>query len=188
MNMKFFTLPEDASPRLKAMHIAQLGMVLLTIIATFLTAVIPQKHKLFTFGLLYGLIFSSVTTTIIVRREQQAARTGALTKQKYIKYQVFKMIAATGLYIVAFIAFLASTPAKPESHSRSQGLFIGGVHINRYQGWILMMHFFNWVSLENVLNAACMCANKDPGLPMGWLVLLLLHDRQQARTHCSYRR
>jgi uncharacterized membrane protein len=123
-NMSSFTLglPEDASPRLKAAHIAQLGMTALTILATFLTAIIPQKHKLFTFGLLYGLIFSSITTTILVRREQQAART----------------------YIVAFIGFLASTPSKPESHSRSQGLFIGGVHVNKYQGWILWMHFFNW--------------------------------------------
>jgi uncharacterized membrane protein len=144
MNSFTLGLPEDASPRLKAVHIAQLGMTALTMVAIFLTAIIPQKHKVFTFGLLYGLIFSSITTTILVRREQQAARTGQLTKQKYVKYQVFKMIAAIGMYIVAFIAFLASTPSKPESHSRSQGLYIGGVHINKYQGWILWMHFFNW--------------------------------------------
>jgi uncharacterized membrane protein len=147
--LQFFTLPEDVSPRLKAIHIAQLGLTILTIFATFLTAVIPQKHKVFTFGLLYGLIFSSISTTLIVRREQQAARTGALTKQKYVKYQVVKLAAATGAYIVAFIAFLASTPSEPEPHSRSQGLWIGGVNVNKYQGWILWMHFFNWVSLAD---------------------------------------
>jgi hypothetical protein len=152
--LQFLTLPEDASPRLKAVHIAQLSITILTIVATFLTAVIPQKHKVFTFGLLYGLIFSCVSTTLIVRREQQAARTGALTKQKYVKYQVVKMVAATGAYIVAFIAFLASTPSEPESHSRRQGLFIGGVHVNKYQGWILWMHFFNWVSLAGELIGA----------------------------------
>jgi hypothetical protein len=143
--MKFLGLPDDASPRLKAIHGAQIGIVLLTIIATFLTAVIPQKHKTFTFGLLYSLIFTSITTTILVRKEQQAALKGVLSKDKFVKYQLLKMISAVGLYIVGFIAFLASTPSKGDPHrAGEQGLWIGGVKVNRYQGWIMWMHFFNW--------------------------------------------
>jgi hypothetical protein len=143
--MKFLGLPDDASPRLKAIHIAQVGIVSLTAIATFLTAVIPQKHKAFTFGLLYSLIFTSITTTILIRKEQLAASKGALTKDKYVKYQLLKMISAVGLYIVGFIAFLASTPKEGDSHKAGeQGLWIGGVKVNRYQGWIMWLHFFNW--------------------------------------------
>jgi hypothetical protein len=143
--MKFIGLPDDASPRLKGLHVAQIGMVLLTMFATLLTAVIPQQHKTFTFGLLYSLIFTSITTTILVRKEQQAAHKGALSKDKFVKYQLLKMISAVGLYIVGFIAFLASTPQKggPQKPGE-QGLWLGGVKVNRYQGWIIWMHFFNW--------------------------------------------
>lgn len=143
--MTFLGLPANASPRLKAVQIAQLSIVALTMIATFLTAVIPQKHKAFTFGLLSTLIFTSFTTTFILRREQQAARKDELTKSKYVKYQVIKLASAFGLSIVGFICFLAATPHEGEKHKPGeQGLWIGGVKVNRYQGWILWLNFFNW--------------------------------------------
>jgi hypothetical protein len=142
---KFFGLPADASPRLKAVQIAQISISLITIIATLLTAVIPQKHTAFTFGLLYGLIFSSITTTILVRREQLAAHKGALTKDKYVKYQLFKMLAAVGMYIIGFICWVASTPKEGDKkRPGEQGVWIGGVKLNRYQGWIMWLHVFNW--------------------------------------------
>jgi len=143
--MKFLGLPNDASPRLKALHIAQVGLITLTILATLLTAVVPSKHTKFTFGLLYSLIFTAITNTILLRKEQVAAAKGLLTKDKYVKYQLFKMISAVGLYIVGFILFVASSPSgNGEQTPVSHGLYLGGVRINRYRGWILWMHFFNW--------------------------------------------
>jgi hypothetical protein len=142
--MKFLGLPDDASPRLKAVQIAQASIVFLTMIATFLAAVIPQKHKAFTFSLLYSLIFTSITTTILVRKEQVAAAKGALTKDKYVKYQLLKMISAVGLYIIGFIAFVATPNGHDTQKVGEQGLWMNGVKVNRYQGWILWMHFFNW--------------------------------------------
>jgi hypothetical protein len=143
--MKFLGLPADASPRLKAVQIAQISISMITIVATLLTAVIPQKHTAFTFGLLYGLIFSSITTTILVRKEQIAAHQGALTKDKYVKYQLFKMIAAVAMYVVGFIAFVISSPNESDKlRDGEQGVVIGGVKLNRYQGWIMWLHVFNW--------------------------------------------
>jgi hypothetical protein len=142
--MKFLGLPDDASPRLKAVQIAQASIVFLTMIATFLAAIIPQKHKAFTFSLLYSLIFTSITTTILVRKEQVAAAKGALTKDKYVKYQLLKMISAVGLYIIGFIAFVATPNGHDTQKVGEQGLWMNGVKVNRYQGWILWMHFFNW--------------------------------------------
>jgi hypothetical protein len=138
-------LPADASPRLKALHIGQLSIVLVTVISTFFAAVIPQKHKAFTFGLLYSLILTSITTTFLVRREQVAAKAGVLTTSKFAKYQLFKIGAATGLYVLGFIAFLVTVPTGKDDHMPGmQGLWINGVKVNRYQGWILWMHTFNW--------------------------------------------
>jgi Co/Zn/Cd efflux system component len=142
--MKFFGFPSDASPRLKAVQIAQVVMVFLTMIATVLAAVIPQKHKAFTFSLLYSLIFTSITTTILVRKEQLALAAGALTKDKYVKYQLMKMISAVGLYIAGFILFVITPNGNDKQMQGEQGLWMNGVKVNRYQGWILWMHFFNW--------------------------------------------
>jgi hypothetical protein len=155
-NMKFLGLPDDASPRLKAVQIAQLSIVILTLIATFLAAVIPQKHKSFTFSLLYSLILTSITTTFLVRKEQLAAATGALTKDKYVKYQLIKMISAVGLYIVGFIMFLATPNGHDTQRMGEQGLWMKGVKVNRYQGWILWMHFFNWyVNIPGLRTTLC---------------------------------
>jgi len=160
--MQFLGLPSDASPRLKALQIAQLSIVFLTMIATFLTAVIPQEHKAFTFGLLYSLIGTSITTTILVRKEQLAALKGALTKDKYVKYQLFKMISAVGIYIIGFIAFLASPGGNHVQKPGEQGLWIHGVKINRYQGWIIWMSIFNWLFLwSSLFYSCCMTAKKQ---------------------------
>jgi hypothetical protein len=143
--MKLICLPDDAPRGLKIVQIAQVSIIFLTVIATFLTAVIPQKHKAFTFGLLYSLILTSITTTILVRKEQLAAAKNLLTKDKYAKYQLYKMAAAFALYFVGFIAWLASTPKEQESlRPGENGAVLGGVKINKYQGWIMWMHFFNW--------------------------------------------
>ena len=166
-NMTFLGLPADASPRLKAVQWAQLSIVFLTMIATFLTAVIPQQHKAFTFGLLYTLILSSFTTTIILRKEQQAALKGELTKSKYVKYQVIKLASAFGLSIVGFIAFVASTPQNGERlRPGEQGLVFFGVKVNKYQGWSMWLNFFNWY-VEQCFLIHVMNANHLQGLPLG---------------------
>tara|TARA_R110002003_G_scaffold562_10_gene20493 strand:- start:14597 stop:15028 length:432 start_codon:yes stop_codon:yes gene_type:complete len=143
--MTFIGLPADASPRLKALHVGQLSIVGLTMLATFLAAIVPQKHKIFTFGLLYSLILSSISTTVILRREQQSAAKGLLTKNKYMKYQFAKFGAAIGLHIVGFIMFVAITPAGPDVQKpREQGLWMNGYKVNKYQGWIMWLGIFNW--------------------------------------------
>jgi hypothetical protein len=144
MAFTLWALPREASPRLKGLQIAQLSVVGLTIFATFLAAVIPQKHKVFTFGLLYSLIFTSVTTTVLIRKEQAAAKAGALTKDKYAKYQLYKMASAAGLYVLGFVAFLASTSGNEQRKKGESGMWIGGVKVNRYQGWIIWLNIFNW--------------------------------------------
>lgn len=145
LTMNFLSLPDDASPRLKGLHIAQVGLIMFTIIATLLTAVVPSRHTKFTFGLLYSLIFTAITNTILIRKEQIAAFKNLLTKDKYVKYQLFKMISAFGLYCVGFILFLASTEKAPDSNTPiGQGMWIGGVRINIWRGLIMWMHFFNW--------------------------------------------
>jgi hypothetical protein len=141
----FLGLPRDASPRLKALQLAQVSVVALTLIASFLAAVISQKHKSFTFGLLYSLILTSFTTTYLVRKEQIAAKAGALTRQKFVRYQLFKIGAAVGLYVFGFIAFLVSVPNGKDDHMPGQqGLWINGVKVNTYQGWIIWLNIFNW--------------------------------------------
>lgn len=140
-----FALPRDTSPRLRILQLCQLSITGLTILATFFAAVIPSKHKSFTFGLLYSLILTSFTTTYLVYKEQKCAAQGILSKDKYVKYQLFKIIAAAGLYFVGFIAHLASSSGEKEvKHPGEQGLWIGNVKVNRWQGMILWMNFFNW--------------------------------------------
>lgn len=140
-----FALPRDASHKLRIIQLAQLSITALTIVATFLTAVVPSKHKGFTFGFLYYLIFTSITTTFLVYKEQVNAARGTLTKDKYVKYQLFKIIAAVGLTIVAFVASSA-TPSGPEDVHRpgEQGWWINGVKVNKWQGYIMKINFFNW--------------------------------------------
>ncbi|KAF2023838.1 hypothetical protein EK21DRAFT_118373 [Setomelanomma holmii] len=161
--MRFLGLPADASPRLKALHIAQLSIISLTMLATFLAAVIPQKYKAFTFGLLYSLILSSISTTVILRREQQTAAKGALTKNKYMKYQFAKFGAAVGLHIVGSIMFVAITPAGHDTlKPGQQGLVIGGYKVNKYQGWIMWLSIFNWLFLwASLFYSCCMTGNKQ---------------------------
>lgn len=101
------------------------------------------RHS-FTFGLLYSLILTSITTTFLIRKEQVRAANGTLGKDKYVKYQLFKIFAAAGLYVVGFVAFLASSGGNDTRKPGEQGLWIGGVKVNKWQGMILWIHFFNW--------------------------------------------
>jgi len=145
-NMPYsFALNRDTSPKLRILQLCQLSITGLTILATFLAAVIPSQHKGFTFGILYSLIFTSCTTTFLVHKEQIRAKQGTLTKDKYIKYQLLKIFAAVGMSVLAFIAS-AATPKGPIDTKipGQQGLWIGGVKVNKWQGMILWMVFFNW--------------------------------------------
>ncbi|KAH7366593.1 hypothetical protein BKA66DRAFT_425078 [Pyrenochaeta sp. MPI-SDFR-AT-0127] len=159
--MPFF--PAAGSPRLRAIQIAQSSIVIFTIVATLLTAAIPSKHKFFTFGLLYSLILSSITTTYLLRKEQIRAINGTLTKDKYVKYQLFKIIAAAGLYVVGFIGHVASPGGNDVQKPGEQGLWIGGVKINKWQGLIIWMNFFNWVFLWGGLFYSCCMTGQGQG-------------------------
>lgn len=136
--------PRDASPRLRGLQICQLGVVGLTVVFTFLAAVIPSKHKAFTFSLLYGLILTSITTSILINKEQKAAAQGMLTKDKYAKYQLWKIAAGFVMYFIAFIGFLVSPGGNEQLGRNENGLVINGVKINTFQSIILWTSTFNW--------------------------------------------
>lgn len=138
-------LPPTASPRLKVIQGLQLSVTALTILATFFAAVIPHKHKRFTFGLLYPLILISCSTTFLVHREQRRARQGTLTKQKYIKYQLCKLIAGFGLAVVGFVADVFTYDKNCDRKGVGEtGLWIRCIKVNTWQGAILWLNFFNW--------------------------------------------
>lgn len=140
----FFTLRGDVSPRLRALQFCQLSVVALTAVYTFLAAVVPSKHKAFTFSLLYGLILTSITTSILLRKEQKAAAQGILTKDKYAKYQLWKLAAGFAMYFVAFIGFVA-TPSGNEQLGRNEnGLVMNGNKITTFHSIILWTSTFNW--------------------------------------------
>lgn len=130
-------LPPHASPRLKGLQICQLGVVGLTIVHTFLAAVIPSKHKALTFSLLYGLILTSITTSILIAKEQKAGARGLLTKDKYAKYQLWKIAAGFAMYFIGFIGFLL-TPGGKEQLGRN------AVKINTFQSIVMWTSTFNW--------------------------------------------
>ncbi|KAF2846703.1 hypothetical protein T440DRAFT_501579 [Plenodomus tracheiphilus IPT5] len=164
-----FTLARDTSPKLRVLQACQLSIAGLTIIATFLAAVIPSKHKGFTFGILYSLIFTSCTTAFLVYKEQTRAAQGSLTKDKYVKYQLFKMVAAVGCSILGFIAS-AATPKGPSDPKRpgQSGLWIDGIKVNKWQGMIMWMIFFNWVFLwAGLFYSCCMTGNRQGAIALG---------------------
>lgn len=137
--------PRNASPRLRGLQYCQLTVISLTVVCTFLAAVIPSKHKAFTFSLLTGLILSSITTSILINKEQRAAAQGALSKDKYAKYQMWKIGAGFATYFVGFIAFLAAPGGSEERKSPNEnGLWMNGVKINALQSLILWLSTFNW--------------------------------------------
>lgn len=158
-----FALGRGTSPKLRILQLCQLSITACTIVAVFLTAVIPSRHKGFTFGLLYSSILTSCTTTFLVHKELRRAAQGTLTKDKYIKYQLLKIFAALGLSVVAFVAS-AATPKGPVDVKKpgDQGLWIGGIKVNKWQGMILWLVFFNWVFLWASLSySCCMTDNKQ---------------------------
>jgi hypothetical protein len=138
-------LPRDASPRLRIIQSCQIAIAALTLLAVFITLVLPDKRKLFTLSLLYTPILTSITTVFLICREQKRAIDGTLSKQKYVKYQLFKMAAAFGMSIIGFIGHIASTPAQGDAHyAGERGLWISGIKINTWQGMLLWLNFFNW--------------------------------------------
>lgn len=167
--MTFIGLPSNVSPRLKAIHGCQLGVVGLTMVATFLAAVIPQKHKSFTFGLLYPLILTSFSTTFLLYREQRRALNGTLTKDRYIKYQLFKLFAAFGLsFIGFFLDFFTEDGTCDPQRVGEQGLWIRCIKVNKWQGMIMWLNFFNWVFLwAGVFYSCCMSRNREGAIALG---------------------
>ena len=161
-----FGLPRDASPRLKAIQGLQLSITALTILATFFAAVVPHKHKRFTLGLLYPLIFVSCSTTFLVHREQRRAREGTLTKQRYVKYQLYKLFGGFALAFVGFIADIATSDQNCDAKRPGEtGLWLRCIKVNTWQGLILWLNFFNWY----VLHA---CASITVGLTNSLRVFL----------------
>ncbi|KAF2622829.1 hypothetical protein BU25DRAFT_442891 [Macroventuria anomochaeta] len=155
--------PCNASPRLRGLQICQLGVVSLTTVLTFLAAVIPSKHKAFTFSLLYGLILTSITTSILINKEQKAATRGILTKDKYVKYQFWKVAGGFVMYFIGFIAFVAS-PGGNEKLSRNEnGLVINGVKVNTLQSTILWLNTFNWIFMWASLFYSCCMTKLETG-------------------------
>ncbi|KAH9861695.1 hypothetical protein J1614_011448 [Plenodomus biglobosus] len=168
--MRFpFTLAQNVSPKLRILQACQLSIAGLTLLATLLAAVIPSKHKGFTFSILYSLILTSCTTTFLVYKEQQRAAQGMLSKDKYAKYQMFKMGAAVGSSIVGFVASCA-TPNGPADAKRpgEMGLWVDGIKVNRLQGMVMWMIFFNWVFLwASLFYSCCMSGNKKGAIALG---------------------
>lgn len=155
--------PRDASPRLRGLQICQLCVVTLTTVYVFLAAVIPSKHKAFTFSLLYGLILTSITTSILINKEQKAAAQGLLTKDKYAKYQLWKIAAGFCTYFIGFIGFVA-TPGGDEKLGRNEnGLIMNGVKINTFQSIILWTNTFNWIFLWASLFYSCCMTKRETG-------------------------
>lgn len=141
---KPFTFTGDVSPRLRGLQICQLGVISLTAVYTFLAAVIPSKHKAFTFSLLYGLILTSITTSFLIRKENKAATQGVLTKDKYAKYQLWKIAAGFALYFVAFIGFAVTPGGKEKLGPHESGMIMNGVKITTFHSIILWTSTFNW--------------------------------------------
>ncbi|KAF1968172.1 hypothetical protein BU23DRAFT_515040 [Bimuria novae-zelandiae CBS 107.79] len=167
--MRFpFGLPRDASPRLKVIQGCQLSITALTILATLFAAVIPHKHKRFTLGLLYPLIFVSFSTTFLVRREQRRAREGTLSKQRYVKYQLYKLFAAFGLAFVGFVADIITSDAQCDTKRPGEtGLWLRCIKVNTWQGLILWLNFFNWVFIwAGVFYSCCMTGNRQGAIAL----------------------
>ncbi|KAH6644295.1 hypothetical protein C7974DRAFT_407985 [Boeremia exigua] len=155
--------PQDASPRLRGLQMCQLGVVSLTTVYVFLAAVIPSTHKAFTFSLLYGLIFTSITTSILINKEQKAAAQGILTKDKYMKYQFWKITAGFVMYFFAFVGF-ALTPHGNEKLGRNEnGLVMNGVKVNNFQSIILWTNTFNWIFMWSTLFYSCCMTRRETG-------------------------
>ncbi|KZM20187.1 hypothetical protein ST47_g8640 [Ascochyta rabiei] len=135
--------PRDASPRLRGLQICQLGVVSLTAVCTFLAAVIPSKHKAFTFSLLYGLILTSITTSFLINKEQKAAAQGALTKDKY---EVPAL--EDRCWIRDELGRISCVPC---------------VKINTLQSIILWLGMFNWIFLWASLFYSCCMTKLETG-------------------------
>jgi hypothetical protein len=149
-----FTLPRDVSPRLRGLQICQLSVVGVTIVSTFFAAVIPSKHKAFTFSLLYSLILTSITTTFLIYKEQKTAVQGILTKDKYAKYQLYKLLAAFAMGTVGWIMSLALSGGDTTNHQpkAGNGLWLNGVKVNSFHWIIIWTNALNWYGFIRPFN------------------------------------
>lgn len=139
--------PANAPRGLRILHSAQIAIAGLAIFAFFVTVLLPFRRKLFTLSLLYTPILTSITTVFFLVRERKHAEAGTLSKTRYAKYQVLKMVAAFGMSIIGFILYAASAPAEADQDKHypgQQGLWLNGVKIGRWQGALLWLSFFNW--------------------------------------------
>lgn len=175
-------LPRDASPRLRIIQGCQIAIAALSIFAVFITLVFPVQRKLFTLSLLYTPILTSATTIFLIVREQRRAAAGTLSKQKYVKYQILKMAAAFGMSIIGFIGHVASTPTEGDAHrAGQQGLWISGVKINKWQGLLLWLNFFNWVFLwASLFYSCCMTSNRQGAIALSGEEALIGADSDEA--------
>jgi len=163
-----FVRPSSTSPRLHILQLSQLSIAALSLLAAVITIVLPLNHKLFTLSLLYTPLLTSITTVYLVRREKKRATAGTLSKQKYVKYQLFKMAAAIGLSVVGFVAHLLSVPAAGQGQKTGErGLWINGVRVNTWMGLMLWINFFNWVFLwAGLCYSCCMTGNKQGSIAL----------------------
>jgi hypothetical protein len=161
-----FAIPRDVSPRLRWLQTLQLGVVAVAIVGTFFAAVIPSKHKAFTFSLLYNLIFTSITTSFIINKEQKAAAQGLLTKDKYAKYQLYKLLAAFAMGTVAWIVSIAVSGGETTTNppKTGNGLWLNGVKVNGFHWIIIWTNVLNWVLIwASLLYSCCMTSTKPTG-------------------------
>ncbi|CAA9957160.1 hypothetical protein P3342_000906 [Pyrenophora teres f. teres] len=164
-----FVRPATTSPRLHILQVSQLSIAALSLVAFVITLVLPLNHKLFTLSLLYTPLLTSITTVYLVRREKGRLADGTLSKQKYVKYQLFKMAAAIGLSVVGFIGHLASAPhgAGQGQKTGERGTWINGVRINTWMGLMLWINFFNWLFLwASLCYSCCMTGNKQGSIAL----------------------
>jgi hypothetical protein len=141
-----FALPRNVSPRLRNLQICQLSIVGVTIVSTLFAATIPSQDTVFTFSLLYSLILTSITTTILIRKEQKAAAQEILTKDKYAKYQLYKLVAAFCMGTLGFFMSLSfpGHAARGKTPNAGNGLWINGVKINTFHWIIIWSNVLNW--------------------------------------------
>jgi magnesium-transporting ATPase (P-type) len=141
-----FPRAANESPRLFLLQSAQLGTAGLAVLTFIITFLLPFRHKLFTLSLLYTPLLTSIPVVFFIARERKHAAAGTLSKQRYAKYQVLKMLAAIGMSIVGFIGYLASAPAEADQdkHSGEQGMWLNGVKIGKWQSLLLWINFCNW--------------------------------------------
>jgi hypothetical protein len=145
------------------LQICQLSIIGLTGVCTLLAAVVPYKHKAFTFSLLYSLILTSITSGILINKEQKAGLAGTLTKDRYAKYQLWKLLAGFAMYFIGFIGFVASPGGNEHQKGNEQGLWLNGVKCTSLHSSIIWLNVFNWIFMWASLFYSCCMSKRETG-------------------------